>query len=153
MYRKRMGRARQDIVGDHSLIHVTFRCHNKEFYFHSDEMKMNVYKTLCNYRKRFDIHVFDVGYHDRTMFTFWFTHLIAKPFRGLCILQILRSAKLINREFKKRGQAIEDRFKSPVIENESNMVNTIGYLWLNHFRAGMVSRAFNWGLALLITLL
>ena len=140
MYRKRMGRARQDIVGDHSLIHVTFRCHNKEFYFHSDEMKKYVYKILCNYRKRFDIHVFDWVIMSNHV------HLLVYTPDRETLSRFMHSsnlavAKLINREFKKRGQAIEDRFKSPVIENESYMVNTIGYIWLNPFRAGMVGRA------------
>ena len=40
----------------------------------------------------------------------------------------LAIAKAINKEFNKRGQAIEDRYKSPVIESEAYALNTIGYI-------------------------
>ncbi len=51
----------------------------------------------------------------------------------------LAIAKAINKEFNKRGQAIEDRYKSPVIESEAYALNTISYIWLNPLRAGMVN--------------
>jgi hypothetical protein len=52
----------------------------------------------------------------------------------------LSIAKAINKIFAKRGQAIEDRFKSPVIENQFYALNTVGYIWLNPLRAHMVNR-------------
>ena len=109
-----MGRARQDIVNNNSLLHVTFRCHNKEFYRHSHIMKTLVYKILLKYRKRFDIQILEWCLMSNRGHL-----LIYTPERDI-LSRFMHStnlaiAKAINKEFTKRGQAIEDRYKSPVI--------------------------------------
>ena len=48
-------------------------------------------------------------------------------------------AELVNSAFNKTGQAIQDRYRSPVIENEAYAINTVGYIWLNPVRAKMLS--------------
>ena len=48
-------------------------------------------------------------------------------------------AELVNSVFCKTGQAIQDRYRSPVIENETYVINTVGYIWLNPVRARMLS--------------
>ncbi|SMF85271.1 transposase [Pseudobacteriovorax antillogorgiicola] len=132
-----MGRARQDIVKPSSLLHVTFRCHNREFYFHSPEMKKRVYQILLKYRETFNVHIFDWVIMSNHV------HLLVYSPDRETLSRYLHStnlaiAKVINQAFKRRGQAIEDRFKSPVIEDESYALNTVGYIWLNPVRAKLV---------------
>mgnify|MGYP000412029766 CR=1 FL=1 len=43
-YSLKMGRARKDIITEPSLVHITFRCHNREFYLDSDKIKYQIYK-------------------------------------------------------------------------------------------------------------
>ncbi len=47
-------------------------------------------------------------------------------------------AELINERLNKTGQVIQDRYRSPVIENEIYAINTVSYIWLNPARAKMV---------------
>ena len=134
-----MGRARQDIVTGKSLLHVTFRCHNREFYFDSNEVKSLVYKILLKYKKKHDLHIFDwvIMSNHVHLLVYAPSRDVLSRYMHSCNLAI---AKTINKIFNKRGQAIEDRFRSPVIECQEYALNTVGYIWLNPLRAGMVDR-------------
>ncbi|WP_207912412.1 transposase [Pseudobacteriovorax antillogorgiicola] len=117
--------------------HVTFRCHNREFYLHSPKMKKLVYQILLKYQKIFDVRIFEWVIMSNHVHLMLYT-----PDRDTLSRYLhstnLAIAKAINRDFKKSGQAIQDRFKSPVIENHSYALNTVGYIWLNPVRANLI---------------
>ena len=54
-----MSRARKDILYDNCLAHITFKCHNSEFYFHSDLMKEEIIKIVARNKKRYRIPIYD----------------------------------------------------------------------------------------------
>jgi putative transposase len=47
-------------------------------------------------------------------------------------------AKAINKRFKRRGQVVMDRFKSPRIETDRDLLQVMAYIDLNPFRAKKV---------------
>lgn len=47
-------------------------------------------------------------------------------------------ARAVNKHLKRRGQVVMDRFKSPRIETDEHMLNTMTYIDLNQYRAGKV---------------
>ena len=47
-----MSRARKDILYNNCLAHITFKCHNSEFYFHSDAVKDEIIKIVAKYKKK-----------------------------------------------------------------------------------------------------
>lgn len=47
-------------------------------------------------------------------------------------------AKAVNKQLKRRGQVVMDRFKSPRIESDIYMLNAMIYIDLNQYRAGKV---------------
>ena len=132
-----MSRARKDILYNNCLAHITFKCHNSEFYFHSDAVKDEIIKIVAKYKKKYRIPIYD--------WVFMFSHRYylvyvedverLSAFMKAANCQI---AKFINEVFNKTVQAIQDRYRSPIIENETYVINTIGYIWLNPVRAGMV---------------
>ena len=135
-----MGRARSDIVSPHSLIHVTWRCHDKKFYLKSHEMKQFVYKTLLKYKSKYGIKIIDYVIMDNHIhFTAFVEDL--KPFSSFMRSSNSIIARRINDVYDKRSQAIEDRYRSPVIMDEEYHINTIGYIWQNPVRANIIDIA------------
>ena len=132
-----MARARKNILHDKSIAHITWRCHNRQFYLQSEEIKTFVYKTLLTCKKIHQIKIIEyvfmsnhihllVGIKDRKRMSDFMRHANS----------II--ARKINAVFEKRSQAIEDRYKSPVIQDEGYCLNTISYIWSNPTRAGIV---------------
>jgi len=132
-----MGRSRKSIVFDGDLLHVTFKCHNSQFYFHSDEMKETVIKIVARTRKEYGIPILEWILMSNHVHFKIFVPKLAR-FSDFMRTTNSKIAKLINKVEKKTGQAIQDRFKSPVIENETYAMNTIQYIWMNPVRAEMI---------------
>ena len=132
-----MGRPRKTILSNNCIAHITWRCHNRQFYLEPDFIKQTIYKTLLTCKRVHNIKIIEyvfmsnhihllVCVEDRQRFSFFMRH--ANSIIG----------RTINKFFSKRSQAIEDRYKSPVIEDESYCLNTITYIWSNPTRAGIV---------------
>lgn len=51
----------------------------------------------------------------------------------------LAIARTVNGFYQRRGKAIEDRFRSPVICDYSYCLSTIQYIWLNPVKAKMIA--------------
>ena len=133
-----MSRARKDIIYDNCLAHVTFKCHNSEYYFRSEAVKASIVKIVAKNKKRYKIPIYDyVFMSNHPHFLIYiedverFTNFMRQMNREI--------AELVNSVFCKTGQAIQDRYRSPVIENETYVINTVGYIWLNPVRARMLS--------------
>ena len=52
-----MSRARKDIIYDNCLAHVTFKCHNSEYYFQSEAVKASIVKIVAKNKKRYKIPI------------------------------------------------------------------------------------------------
>ena len=100
-------------------------------------MKEFVYKALLAGKRRYNVGIIDYVLMSNHI------HFIAiiddlTQFENFMRTTNSAIAKEINRVHEKRSSAIEDRYKSPVIEDEAYLLNTINYIWQNPLRAGMV---------------
>ncbi len=122
---------------EQSLHHITWRCHDRQFYFDSPDIKVEVLKIIARYKKRYNIKIFDYVLMSNH------AHFLVYVDSPTIFSDFMRAAnsviaKLINRVHRKTSQAISDRYRSPVIQDEQYLVNTIGYVWMNPFRANMI---------------
>ena len=132
-----MARARKDIIYNHCLAHVTFKCHNSEFYFHSDAVKDAITKIVVRNKKRYKIPIYDYVFMSSHPHFLIYIEDVDR-FSNFMRQMNREIAELVNSIFNKTGQAIQDRYRSPVIENEAYAINTVGYIWLNPVRANML---------------
>lgn len=132
-----MGIPRKQIIQDKALTHVTFRAHNREFYFQDSFIKDSILKIIKKYKLTYGIKIFDwVLLSNHAHFTIFTPN--AKVLGDFMRASNKAIANLVNKVFRKSGQAIQDRYKSPVIEDIQYAVKVIGYIWLNPVRAGMI---------------
>lgn len=140
-----MARARQNILIDGYLAHITYKCHNSSFYFKQNEIKDKIIKIIQRYKRKYDIPILEwIIMSNHCHFIAYindidsFSNFMRQTNRGI--------AELINKTLNKTGQVIQDRYRSPIIENEVYCLNTIGYIWLNPVRAGitLISKAYNY---------
>lgn len=136
-YSHPMSRARKNILYDQCLAHITFKCHNSEFYFHSDAVKDAIIEIVAKNKKRYRIPIYDyVFMSSHPHFLIYIDEV--DRFSNFMRQMNREIAELVNSIFSKTGQAIQDRYRSPVIENEAYAINTVGYIWLNPVRANML---------------
>jgi len=121
------------IIGDDSVFHVTWKCHNNDWLLESEFAKEIYYKLLVKYKNYYGIKIFSYCFMDNH------PHLT-----GQCKSQKLFSdffrvvhsclAKQLNRHLKRKGQAVMDRFKSPTMETDDDLMNVMIYNDLNPYR-------------------
>ena len=132
-----MSRARRDIIYDECVTHTFYKCHDGSFYFKDDAMKQEVLEALVKGAQRYGIPVFDWVIMSNHI------HLMTFVERAMNYSNFMRYtnrliAGIVNKSLKKTGQVIQDRYRSPVIQDESYCINTVGYIWLNPYKANML---------------
>ena len=132
-----MSRARRDILYNDCMAHVTFKCHNSEFYFHSDAVKDEIIKIVAKCKKQYRIPIYDWVFMSNHLHYLVYVEEVER-FSDFMRSANSQIAKFINQVFQKTGSAIQDRYRSPVIEDEAYAINTVGYIWLNPVRANML---------------
>jgi len=133
------------IVYDGSVFHVTWKCHNEDWLLSSEFAKRLYYELLVKYKDLYGIQIFSYCFMDNH------PHLT-----GQCETQekfsdffrVVNScfARKLNRYLKRKGQAVMDRFKSPVMETDEDLMSVIIYNDLNPFRTikRIHPRDFKW---------
>jgi len=121
------------IVHDGSVFHVTWKCHNNDWLLSSEFAKKLYYELLLKYKHYYGIQIFSYCFMDNH------PHLT-----GQCETQkklsdffrVVNSCfvKSLNRHLKRKGQAVMDRFKSPVMETDEDLMNVMIYNDLNPYR-------------------
>lgn len=125
------------IICDDSYSHVTWQCHNKNWFLQWDWAKEFYYKLLLKYKDRFGVDIYSYNFMDNHPHLTG--HLKSKEqFSALFRLINCLFAKKINKHLGRRGQVVMDRFKSPMIESDEHMLNVMGYIDLNQYRARKV---------------
>lgn len=128
---------RYAIIHDHSFFHVTWKCHNHDWLLKPNWAKRIYYDLLLKYKDQYEI----------TFYAYCFMsnhpHLL-----GFCsqknkfsdFFRIVNSqfAKAYNKQMKRNGQVVMDRFKSPQIESNDYLLNVMHYIDLNPCRANIV---------------
>lgn len=126
------------VIDDQSFFHVTWQCHNKDWLFQSNGMKQLYYDLLLRFKDRYQVKIYSycfmsnhahlTGYcEDKKLFSDFF-RIVNSLF-----------ARRLNKQRKRRGQVIMDRFKSPRIESHHDLEKVMQYADLNPKRAGMVN--------------
>lgn len=130
-------RPRYLILTNHSLFHATWQCHNRDFHLQYDWAKKKYYDLLLKYKDKYQIKIFSycfmsnhphlTGYVDDKKNLSDFFRIVNALF-----------ARYYNKRMKRRGQLVMDRFKSPVIETQPDLLKVMYYIDLNPKRAHMV---------------
>jgi putative transposase len=135
--------ARQDYFDDGATFHVTWQCHNKSWFLKDNEQKQIYYDLLLKYKDRYGVSIYSYCLMSNH------THLtgVAKTRDGLSsLMRTVNSqfSRKINKAKGRRGQVIMDRFSSPVIESDDDLIKVMVYIDLNPNRAKMVSHPANY---------
>ena len=127
------GYPRNLIIFDDSLFHVTWKCHNEDWLISSNFSKKLYYELLLEHKHNYSMVFFSYCFMDNHI------HLT-----GQCKSQELlsnffkvvnsRFAKSVNKFLKRKGQVIMDRFKSPTMETDEDLMSVITYNDLNPYR-------------------
>lgn len=130
--------ARRDIIFDGATFHITWQCHNFEWFLESDDAKQIYYDLLLKYKDRYGVCFYSYCFMSNHPHLTGRTETIEGISR---LMQLVNSqfAKKINKALKRRGQVIMDRFKSPVIQTDEALLRVITYGDLNPQRARMIS--------------
>lgn len=126
---------RVEILGDGSLFHIMWQCHNKNWLLKEDWSKKLYYELLLKYRDKYNLVFY--GYH----FMENHIHLAGKLLNLELFSNYFRLvnnllARNLNHRMGCRGQVIMDRFLSPSIEDDRHMLAVLSYMDSNGVRAG-----------------
>ncbi|MFH1654522.1 MAG: transposase [Pseudomonadota bacterium] len=130
--------ARQDIIFNGATFHITWQCHNFDFFLESDEAKKVYYNLLLKYKKKYGVTIYSYCLMSNHPHLTGFT----KTVDGLsAFMRTVNSmfSRWYNRTNGRRGQVIMDRFKSPVIQTDEVLLCVMTYGDLNPVRANMVT--------------
>lgn len=133
---------RNAILENDSLFHVTWQCHNHDWLLKSDWAKQLYYNLLLKYKDRYQVQIYAYCLMDNHI------HLSGKLNRLELFSDFFRVvnstfARIFNKEIKRRGQVVMDRFKSPLIQTDADLIKVMLYIDLNPKRAQKVKHPGN----------
>ncbi|MFH1830320.1 MAG: transposase [Pseudomonadota bacterium] len=137
--------ARQDILYPGAIFHITWQCHNEEWLLKDNSLKQLYYDLLLKYKDRYGVEFYSYCLmHNHP-------HLTGKTFAADSISKLMQTvnsqlAKAINKRYERKGQAIMDRFKSPIIQTDNQLLKVMNYNDLNITRtkAKIHPKDYNW---------
>ena len=137
--------ARQDTFHDGATFHITWKCHNHSWFLKDDGAKQLYYNLLLKYKEKYGITIYSYSFMSNH------PHLTGHALTRDGLSAFMRTvnfqfAKYINKIKKRRGQVVMDRFKSPVIQSDDELIHVMIYGDLNQVRARMVAhpREYLW---------
>lgn len=137
---------RNQIIWDGAIFHVTWQCHNYSWLLKTDWAKQLYYDLLLKYKDRYQVVFYSYHFMDNHI------HLSGKiggtkeDFSGLFRIVNALLAKKINKRLKRRGQVVMDRFQSPVIQTDEDLLAVMHYHDLNSYRSKKVKhpKEYKW---------
>ena len=136
---------RYALIDDGSTFHVTWQCHNQDWLLKYDWAKQKYYDLLLRFKDRYKIEIYSWTFmsnhphltgrcQDKKLFSDFF-RLVNSCF-----------ARTYNKRVGRKGQVVMDRFKSPRIETDVDLLKVMHYIDLNAKRAGIVAhpRDYKW---------
>lgn len=137
--------ARKDIFFDNSTFHLTWQCHNFEWFLESDDAKQIYYDLLVKYKDRYGVTFYSYCFMSNHPHLTGHTQTVTGLSR---LFQLVNSqfAKKINKRLGRRGQVVMNRFKSPIIQTDEALLKVMTYGDLNPHRAKMVNhpKEYRW---------
>jgi len=136
---------RYAILYDYCTFHVTWQCHNKDWLLQADSSKAHYIHLLKKYAPKYRVKIYNfvlMSNHPHLTGCCENARLLSDFFRVVNSL----FAKVFNKRNARRGQVVMDRFKSPVIETDSDLLRVMIYIDRNPVRTRMVKhpRNFHW---------
>ncbi|MBN1113949.1 MAG: transposase, partial [Oligoflexia bacterium] len=134
---------RKYILFDGSYFHITWQCHNQDWLLRADFAKQLYYQLLKKYKDQYGVSIFSYCLMSNHI------HLVGhceKVKRLSALMRLINSrfARILNTRMKRKGQVIMDRFKSPLIYTNKDLLKVMRYVDLNPFRASMVKHPKNY---------
>ena len=137
--------ARRDLLFDGAFFHITWQCHNFDWFLEEDWVKQLYYDLLLKYKDRYGVRFFSYSFMDNH------PHLTGHTTTVEGISSLMRTvnsqlAKRINKARRRRGQVIMDRFASPVIQTDAELLRVMSYGDLNAPRVKKVAhpKEYRW---------
>ena len=128
---------RYEFICDDAFFHVTWQCHNEDWLLQWDWAKKAYYDLLLKYKDKYGVEIHAYNFMDNHPHLAG--HLRSKEeFSDFFRLVNSLFARIVNKQLKRRGQVVMDRFKSPMIESDEHMLNAMAYIDLNPHRAKKV---------------
>lgn len=134
---------RYAILWDGAVFHVTWQCHNQSWLLKPEWAKRLYYNLLLKYKDRFNVSFYSYKFMDNHI------HLTGKitgskeEFSALFQLVNSLLARTVNKQLKRKGQVVMDRFKSPCIQTDRDLLAVMIYQDLNGYRAKMTDHPKN----------
>ncbi len=133
---------RYEIIHDNAFFHVTWQCHNKDWLLKWNWAKKAYYNLLLKYKDKYGVKIYSYNFMDNHPHLTG--HLVDKEqFSAFFRLVNSQFARIVNKQLKRRGQVVMDRFKSPEIESDEHMLTAMAYIDLNQHRAKKVDHPRN----------
>jgi putative transposase len=131
------------IIYHGSIFHITWQCHDNKPLLRDRWCKKLYYDLLLAYKDKYDVKIFSYNFMDTHPH---FTGQMEDPvkFSRFMLVVNCRYATIFNKNHKRRGQVVMDRFKSIVIESEESLFRVMSYIDMNAVRAGIVSHPKDW---------
>lgn len=126
------------IIEDACTFHVTWQCHDLQFFLENERSKRLYYNLLLEHKDRYRVKIYSYCFmsnHPHLTGYCEDKHLFSDFFRIVNSL----FARKYNRWHGRRGQVVMDRFKSPRIDTSGDHLQVMFYNDLNPSRAGMVT--------------
>lgn len=133
---------RYHIICDDAYFHVTWQCHNKDWLLQWDWAKSAYYNLLLKYKDKYGVEIHAYNFMDNHPHLAG--HLNDKE-KFSAFFRVVNSqfARIVNKQLKRRGQVVMDRFKSPRIESDEHMLTAMAYIDLNQHRVKKVTHPRN----------
>ena len=125
------------IIQDGDTFHAMWQCHNKDWLFKEDWAKKFYYHLLCQFKDRYQVQFYGYTFMDNHVHL---TGTLTDRYKFSDFFRTVNSlfARAYNLRKKRRGQVVMDRFKSPSIQTEADLMRVMIYIDLNQKRAAKV---------------
>lgn len=130
---------RRLILHSGAYSHVFFRCHNRQMFLKPERIKKYLLELWRKYKDQYGIQLYEFIIMDNH------AHFLIKAAdveQLGCFMRVVNSqlARRINFVFKRDSQAIRERYKSPIIGDDSYFIKTMQYIWMNRVKVKPKSR-------------
>lgn len=128
---------RSILVPNNATFHVTWQCHNHDFFLKHDWAKQKYYELLLAHKSKYNIKIHSYCFMSNHPHMTGFSPS-QKNLSGFFKTVNSLIARHINKVLQRRGQLVMDRFKSPIIQDHLAHLDVMHYNDLNPKRANMV---------------
>jgi REP element-mobilizing transposase RayT len=117
---------------DDSMSHVMFRCHDRNMFLKSDELKKNLLVLLAKYKQLYGIKIYEFILMDNHVHLFLHSPTASKL--GHFMRTVLsQSARTINLSLQRDSQVYRERFKSKLVSSARYAVELVKYIYANRY--------------------